>query len=167
MRSVRAFLPLAGDPGRLWQAFQGDPSLWLPEAEPQDPGIWAMRVHGSGFSRLVLAEVGAPWTSGATLWRSLSWSPGQDPTAALARLLPSCDGEVGLHRSKRFMTVLFDGRYRPPGGQLGAAIDALALSRIAQGTVEQLVDSIAERLGDAAAAAADRPSSRNNEPRHT
>lgn len=166
MRSVRAFLPIPGDPDGLWHVLQDEPSRWLPDAEPRQDGSWSMRVHGSGFSRLVLAQVGTPWRSGRTLWRSLSWDPAEDPAAVLARLLPSCDGEMGLHRLEASATLLFDGRYQPPGGHLGAAMDTLALSRIAQSTIDRLVNDVAERLANAVAEAVGRPRSPIGDPRH-
>ncbi len=151
MRSVRAFLPTAGDPDELALAFVGSPEGWLPEAELRGPDRWSMCLHAGGLSRTVRARVGDPWSSGRTLWRSLSWDPAEGTSDSLARLLPACDGELGLHRIEHLVTLIFDGRYRPPGGQLGVAMDALALSRVAQGTIDRLVVDVAARLSTAAA----------------
>ena len=146
MRSVRAFLPVAGDPPRIVAVFEGPPDEWLPEAAALGPGHWSMRLHGSGLARTVRTSVGTPWSSGGTVWRSLSWDPAELPTSPLARILPSCDGEVGIHLQGERTTVVFDGRYLPPGGQFGVAVDALALSRIAQSTIGRLIADIADRL---------------------
>ncbi|MFU8841641.1 MAG: hypothetical protein ACNA8R_13120 [Nitriliruptoraceae bacterium] len=75
MRRSRALLPTPGDPGSLWRAFQGDPS-------------------------------------------------------------------IGLHRRERILTVLFEGRYGPSGGQLGGAMDGLALSRVARDAAD--IDHVAQ-----------------------
>ena len=150
MRSVRAFLPVAGDPAWIVAVFEGSPEVWLPEAADGGDGHWSIRLYGSGLARTVRAWVGRPWSSGRTVWRSLSWDPTEPPTSPLAWFLPSCDAEIGIHRQGDRVTVVFDGRYRPPGGQLGVAVDALALSRIAQSTIGRLVADIADRLTEAA-----------------
>jgi len=151
MRSVRAFLPTSGVPEELSNVFAGSPGRWLPDAELLETSSWSMSLHGGGLNRTVRARVGSVWSSGRTLWRSLSWDPAGGASDSLARLLPSCDGELGLHRLDQLVTLIFDGRYRPPGGQLGAAMDALALSRVAQGTIDRLVADVAARLSAAAA----------------
>ena len=151
MRSVRTFLPTAGTPAALSNVFTGSPGRWLPDAEPHETGCWTMCLHGGALARSVRARVGSPWSSGRTLWRSLTWDPAEGASDSLARLLPACDGELGLHRLDDLVTVIFDGRYRPPGGQLGAAMDTLGLSRVAQGTVDRLVADVAARLAAAAA----------------
>jgi hypothetical protein len=148
-RSVRTFLPVVGDPTALAQAFDGDPQRWLPSARQEGASTWRLTVRAGSFSRPVIATVGAPWRAGRTRWRSLSWDPvDQDGgTGALDRLLPRLDGELGLHlRRGGPATLVFDARYHPPGGSLGTAVDVLALSRVARGTVERLLEEVAAKL---------------------
>lgn len=166
MRSVRAFLPTAGTPAELSNVFTGSPGRWLPDAEPLGSGRWTMCLHGGGLARSVRARVGSPWSSGRTLWRSLTWDPAEGASDSLARLLPACDGELGLHRLDDLVTLIFDGRYRPPGGQLGAAMDALALSRVAQGTIDRLVADVAARLSTEAVASQWAGGRRDDGPSH-
>jgi hypothetical protein len=161
--TVRAFLPLQGDPLALHHAFAGDPGSWLPDATQVGPSRWAMTVHGGGMSRSVEAQVGHVWSTGQTAWRSLSWDPTTDgePSSTVERLLPSLDGEIGLHHGAGSASLVIDARYQPPGGQLGAALDSLAHHRVARRTVERLLADVANTLAERARATApvdaDRP----------
>jgi hypothetical protein len=106
-------------------------------------------VHGGGFTRTVVAAVGAPWPSGTTTWRSLTWDPSDEPDGAgpLARWLPSFDAELGLHvAAGPAVTLVLDARYRPPGGPLGAVADGVVLQRVARGTIQWLLAEVAGRL---------------------
>lgn len=110
---------------------------------------WLTTVHAGSLSRTVTANVGEPWRAGRTHWRSLVWDP-VDPEgepARLDRFLPSLDGEIGLHlRHGGQATLVLDARYQPPGGALGAAADAIALSRVARTTIERFLEDVAAQL---------------------
>lgn len=147
-RTVRTFLPLAGPPTALVAAFAADPLRWLPDART-DGELWLVRLRAGSLARTVRARIGAPWQVGATSWRSLSWDPVAEHGRAstLGRLLPTLDGELGLHLDPSGRTTLvLDARYRPPGGALGAAVDAAGLHRVARETVEHLLEGIGARL---------------------
>jgi len=147
-RAVRTFLPLAGPSSALAAAFCADPGRWLPDARA-DGQTWVLRLRAGALSRGVRATVGAPWQVGATHWRTVSWDPLPARREALAidRLLPSLDGELGLHLDTTGrVTLVLDARYRAPGGALGAAIDAVALHRVARETVERLLEEVGARL---------------------
>ena len=130
--SVRTFLPVPGEPSALAAAFDAEPQRWLPATRRDGPDAWMLAVHAGALTRTVRTTVGSPWRAGSTRWRTLSWDPvdesGTDP-GAVDRLLPSLDGELGLHQEAGGRaTLVLDARYRPPGGALGAAIDAVASS---------------------------------------
>lgn len=107
-----------------------------------------MTVRAGPLSRTVIARVGAPWRVGDTLWRSLSWDPTRVKDSALPvdRFLPSLDGELGLNVSGGRATLVLDARYRPPGGPAGAALDSVALHRVARHTLARVIADIAARL---------------------
>jgi hypothetical protein len=153
--NVRAFLPVAGEVTGLIRAFEGDPRLWLPSARREGADAWLMTVRAGSFSRTVRATVGNPWRSGPTYWRSVSWdpAPGERDSVPLERFLPSLDGELGLHTGETggSSTLVFDARYLPPGGPLGAAMDAVALHRVARHTVERFVAIVAAGISSEAA----------------
>jgi hypothetical protein len=148
-RAIRTFLPVPGDPEALVAAFTGDVTRWLPEARRDGASHHLLTLHAGAFSRHVRARIGHPWRAGATRWRSVTWDPiGDDGgTAAVERLLPSFDGELGLHvQHAGRSTLILDGRYRPPGGGLGVAVDAALLHRVASATTERLLEDVAARL---------------------
>ena len=147
-RTVRTFLPLAGPSGPLVAAFASDPGRWLPDVG-RDGDAWLVRVRAGALARTVRARIGAPWQAGATSWRTLSWDPVPERREArvLERLLPTLDGELGLHLDPIGRTTLvLDARYRPPGGAIGAAVDAAGLHRVARETVERLLEKVGARL---------------------
>lgn len=129
------------------RVLEGDPTVWLPGANPAENGRWWATVHGAGFSRAVLVAVGAPWTSTTTTWRTISWEASREPDAGeRARLLPAFDGEIGLVTASRGASLALEGSYRPPGGSFGAALDGLALHRVARGTADRLLAEIGAAL---------------------
>jgi hypothetical protein len=147
--SVRTFLPVVGDVDGLIAAFEGDPKAWLHDAKRDGPDHWLVQVRAGALSRQVRAYIGAPWRAGPTRWRTLSWDPvpGERDAVALERFLPSLDGELGLHvETDGGATLMFDARYQPPGGALGAAVDAVALHRLAKHSVERFVEGLAAAL---------------------
>ncbi|MCC5949654.1 MAG: hypothetical protein JJT89_14480 [Nitriliruptoraceae bacterium] len=148
-RTVRLFLPVTGHPDGLLAAFSGDPARWLPNARPDGPRRFVLSLRAGSFSREVRANLGSAWHAGDTSWRSVSWDPIDEDgeSGLLERFLPSLDGELGLHRAgETGSTLVFDARYRPPGGQLGAAIDATMLRRVARTTVQDLLEAVTARL---------------------
>lgn len=149
VRTVRTFLPVVGDPAALIRAFESDPARWLPGSRRTGPDGFVITLRAGTFTQQVSASVGAPWRAGSTRWRSLSWEPAGDAGGArgVERLLPSLDGEVGLHiESGRRVTLVFDGRYQPPGGAVGTAVDVVALSRVADATIRRLTTDMVARL---------------------
>ncbi len=145
-RSVQAFLPVSGDANALARAFASNPQRWLPEPRREGVDTWRIRVHAAGFSRAVVVTVGDVWQAGSTCWRTVRWDPlledGQPGT--IDRVLPSFDGELGLGRLRPgACTLVLDGRYAPPGGAVGMALDTVALHRVARWTAERLVADVA------------------------
>jgi hypothetical protein len=124
---LTCFLPLIGDAGALHRALSQDPGQWLPDSRHLGEDRWTMDLHGVGMTRTVATTVGRAWWAGTTQWRALSWEPLGDPDdpEKVAKLLPSLDGELGLHTSGDSVSLVLDARYRPPGGALGAALDAI------------------------------------------
>jgi hypothetical protein len=157
-RSVRTFLPVPGDPNALASAFGGDPLRWLPQARREGAGRFGVVVRAGAMSRPVRLKLGHTWKAGSTQWRSVTWDPVGEfgEPAPLERFLPSFDGELGLHLQRAGqVTLILDGRYRPPGGSLGAAADAALLHRVARSTIERFLEDVAARLAAEALLVAD------------
>ena len=147
-RSVRSFLPVPGDPTQLARAFADDPGRWLPGARQRGPQVWTVTLRAGSWSRDVELHLGTPWRVGSSQWRSMTWQPvsGDGEPGAVDRLLPSLEGELGLHVLDGLATLVIDGRYRPPGGPVGTALDGVALQRVGRTTVERLLADLAARL---------------------
>jgi hypothetical protein len=159
-RSVRTFLPLVGQPSALAAAFEDDPQRWLPAARRVGPDTWTLTLRAGALARTVSAMIGRPWRAGATRWRTLTWDPIADDgdPATFDRLLPSLDGELGLHvEPSGRVTLVLDARYQPPGGAFGDAVDAVALRRLARLTVERFLEEVSARLASEALLIGDDP----------
>jgi hypothetical protein len=159
-RSVRTFLPVVGQPAALAAAFEDDPQRWLPAARRVGSDTWTLTLRAGALARTVSAVIGRPWRAGSTRWRTLTWDPIADDGDATAvdRLLPSLDGELGLHIEPSGRTTLVLGaRYQPPGGAFGDAVDAVALRRLARLTVERFLEEVSARLAAEALLIGDDP----------
>lgn len=145
MPAITEFLPVKGDPAALQQVFADDPGLWLPAPHHLGNDRWRTVVHGAGFIKPVVAHVIPAWRSGSTLWRRLSWEALVDEREPerVARYLPTMDGELGLHAVAGRSSLVLEASYQPPGGALGATLDALALRRVARQTTERFLAAIA------------------------
>lgn len=148
MTTITAFLPVKGDPAALHRVFADDPGVWLPDSRQLGGDRWHTVVHGAGTTRPVVARVNQVWRSGSTLWRTVSWLPVVDQREPdrIARYLPTMDGELGLSAAGGQSSLVFDARYQPPGGPLGATLDTFALHRVAQGTADRFLADIAAAL---------------------
>jgi hypothetical protein len=143
-RELRTFQPLEGDAAGLVSAFSTDPTDWLPDPERDPEGGWIVTVHGGSMSRQVRALLGQPWTVTRTTWRALSWEPiNSSAETGISRVLPPLDGELGIHVDESARaTLILDARYLPPGGLLGAAVDAVAMHRVARQTGQRLLQDV-------------------------
>jgi hypothetical protein len=144
-RELRTFQPLEGSAGALAAAFISDPGTWLPNATPDTTGGWIFAVHAGSLARRVRAVVGQPWHVTRTSWRSVSWEPVtvSDDQTSVNRMLPPLDGELGIHVDESGRaTLVLDARYLPPGGLLGAAVDVVALHRLARQTGQRFLEDV-------------------------
>jgi hypothetical protein len=77
----------------------------------------------------------------------ISWFP-----TAHRRTLPTFRGHLELLHTDGECSLRVSGTYEPPFGAAGALIDAAALHRVAQRSLEDFVTYAAIRLGECAAA---------------
>lgn len=162
-RELRTFQPLEGSAGALTAAFATDPTGWLPDPAPEPTGAIVFAVHAGSLARRVRASIGHAWHVTRTSWRSVSWEPVTvtEEQTSINRMLPALDGELGLHVDESGRaTLVLDARYLPPGGFLGAAVDAVALHRIARQTGQRFLEDVGVGLSRIAA------TSQRNAPEH-
>lgn len=144
-RELRTFQPLEGPAGALSAAFAADPAEWFPGVGTDVSGGLLLTVHAGSLARRVRAMIGEPWHVTRTSWRSVSWEPVtvNDEHTSVNRMLPALDGELGLHVDESGRaTLVIDARYLPPGGFIGAAVDAVALHRLARQTGQRFLEDV-------------------------
>ena len=141
--------------------FTGDPQQWLPgPAFLHGPQTWTVEMRAGPIHRAVALSVGRVWRHGETAWRALRWEPVEDGSELLPleSLLPVFVGELGIvpiaadHAELRLR-----GTYAPPGGLAGAVADHAGLHRVAERTVNRLLEDIAARLPSGGGQGTDRP----------
>jgi hypothetical protein len=144
-RELRTFQPLEGPADALATAFSAEPAMWLPDTQQDASGALLLVVHAGSLARRVRATFGQPWHVPRTSWRSISWEPVTvtDEQTSINRLLPALDGELGIHIDESGRaTLVLDARYLPPGGFVGAAVDAVALHRLARQTGQRFLEDV-------------------------
>jgi hypothetical protein len=64
-------------------------------------------------------------------------------------ILPTMEATLSIYALSPTETQLdLDGRYRPPLGAVGSALDALALHRVAEASVHRFLRDLANRVAD-------------------
>jgi hypothetical protein len=146
--SLSVFQPVAGDPAALGRLLSAEPGRWLPDARRTGHDRWTFTVHAGGSAGAWRDGSDRPGGRSARCGSPSRGSPaaaGPEP-GRTGRLLPAFDGELGLHTGGPSASLVLDARYQPPGGQLGAALDHVALHRVARGTAQRLLADVAANL---------------------
>jgi len=147
-------LPMPAD--LLRDRLLASPSAWLPdlaaEAHAHGEGLLADVGFGARVrvSRRVIVEVGVPLRRHSTTLLPIRWRP-----AAASGLIPELEGDLevaSLTPSSSQLSI--NARYAPPIGRVGAVIDRALLHRVAEATLKDFLDRVADgllTLGSAAA----------------
>lgn len=143
--SVSVVTPVTGAADDLARRLRADPSSWLPPpAYPVGAAVWVVTLRGGPVPRRVRCRVGEPVVEVGGVSREVEWHPAPGGTTA-ALLLPILRGELGLLVGE-VPTVFLTGTYRPPGGAVGAELDARGLRRVAESTARRFVDEVCRGL---------------------
>jgi hypothetical protein len=122
-------------------AFTGDPHMWLPHLQGGRTVV-GPRVAGVAIQKKVVIEVGEPLAAGSWTEVPITWS-----ATYIRRLFPVMTGKVELAPiDARVTRLTVCGMYQPPLGRLGKQFDDALMHRVAEATVKELAESIAERL---------------------
>jgi len=150
---VRYFVHLEGAFADANAALLDDPADWLPDLvrETDAEGVHLLTSVGFGLGvhlrKRVEVVVGEPLTVPGRTVLPLQWSTGAEHSP-----LPSMEGDLELAPFGPGITHLaMSGRYTPPFGQVGQALDRALLNRVAEATVRDFVRRVAERLGETTA----------------
>jgi hypothetical protein len=139
-------LPIPADD--VERALSRDPRAWLPGLAEQanykgDRLLAEVGIGGTiGIHRTVLCERGAVVHATSKSFFSLRWTASGHPG-----LFPALDADIevaplGADRAQLAMSA----RYTPPLGAVGRTIDRALLSRVAEATVKDVLDRVADAI---------------------
>lgn len=146
---VRYFVELALPFPEVEEALLRDPQSWVPGAarHAENTGEELLAEVGFGenghrVSRQVLIELQPPLKFPSRTILPVSWRASEHEA-----LFPKLDADIevaalGPARSQ----ISASARYRPPLGLVGRAIDRTLLHRVAEATVKDFVDRVAENI---------------------
>lgn len=134
---------------------------WLLDASGEAHARWAGGVARAGPAGTAPTGT-APVLSRLVRVRSTDLAPRDGVAMMVLRweaagpggvLLPVLDADLNLSRYGQSQTLLaLTGAYRPPLGQVGAALDRAVLHRVATTTIRRFVTRVGDALADPAAA---------------
>lgn len=138
--SVHVALPVLA----CTEALLGGPPKWFLGLGGKKRSTIGLHVAGIPVRKRVEVELGdavktAAWTEIPLSWRA----------TFPQKLFPMMTGKIELAPVDRNLTRLtVSGMYEPPLGRVGRQIDEALMHRVAEGTVQELAESIANRLDD-------------------
>ena len=143
---LHAHADVQGEFAHLAEALLEGPANWMPGMF-DSPTAEIVELHAVGapgrWSRAVRVELGEPSRHGGTVLVPIRWHA-VDGEA----LFPVFDGRLRLRRrATGGARVFLEGRYEPPGGIAGQALDALVMRDVAQSTVDDFAHRVAGVLG--------------------
>jgi hypothetical protein len=149
---VRYFMDLDVPFEEAEAALLADPASWLPglAEESDEQGVHRLTSVGFGMGvhlrKRVEVEVEPPLCVPGRTVVPLRWSTGAEHSP-----LPSMEGDLELAPFGPGASHLaMSGRYTPPYGSVGDALDRALLHRVAEATVRDFVQRVAERIRYAA-----------------
>ena len=145
---ARYFVEVPIPPEEVERALARDPRAWLPGLAQGANHRGDLLLAEVGFGehirikRTVAIELGEAVPSGAKTVFPLRWT-----ASGAAGLFPALDAdlEVALLRPGRTQLAM-SARYVPPFGVIGRAIDRAVLSRVAEATLKDFLDGVAETI---------------------
>jgi hypothetical protein len=123
------------------------PSSWFPGVRGKNATKVGLHVAGIPVRKKVQVDFGDPVRT--TTWAvvPISWK-----ATFPQNLFPAMNGKIELAPSSHSQTRLtVSGMYEPPLGKVGEQLDESLMHRIADGTVRELAEAIAEMLNRSAA----------------
>lgn len=118
------------------------PRRWFPRLGDKSQYVVGPRIAGVPIRKRVTVEAGEPMKAGSWTGMPLTWK-----ASFPAKLFPVMEGKVELAPVDGLTTRLtVSGMYEPPLGRVGRQLDEAVMHRVAEATVKELAESIAERL---------------------
>jgi hypothetical protein len=145
---ARYFVELPISPEEVERALSRDPSLWLPglAERAHHRGNQLLAEVGFGeavrIKRTVAVELGRSVRTGSKVVFPLRWA-----SSGGANLFPSLDADLEVAPIRPGRTQLaMSARYVPPFGTVGRVIDRAVLSRVAEATLKDFLDRVADTI---------------------
>ena len=145
---ARYFVELPMFSEEVVQALSHDPRAWLPGLAERANHRGDLLLADVGFGevvrikRTVVIELGQSVRSGVKTVFPLRWTP-----SGAAGLFPSLDADLEVAPLGPGRTQLaMSARYVPPFGLVGRAVDRAVLSRVAEVTLKDFLDRVAETI---------------------
>ena len=145
---VRAFIELAAPFEQVEAALTLDGRDWLPGLATTAEGGGQRRMAEVGFGsavrvgRSVLVTVGRPARVESKTLLPISWRP-----ASGEAMLPPMDAEIEVApMGSRTTQIAMTAHYTPPFGLLGRVADRALMHRVAEATIKDFVERVADRL---------------------
>ena len=115
---------------------------WFPRVDGKSVAKVGVHVAGVPVRKRVAVELGDPVTISAWTEIPISWR-----ATSFAKLFPVMSGKIEVAPVDADVTRLtVSGMYEPPLGRLGAQLDEALMHGVAEGTVKELAQAIAERV---------------------
>jgi hypothetical protein len=145
---ARYFVEMPISPEEVEHALSRDPDVWLPGLAERANHRGDVLLAEVGFGeairikRRVMVELGEPVRSGSKIVFPLRWA-----AAGGAGLFPSLDADLEVAPLRPGRTQLaISARYVPPFGAVGRVIDRAVLSRVAEATLKDFLDRVADAI---------------------
>jgi hypothetical protein len=145
---ARYFVELPISPEEVERALSRDPRVWLPglAERANHRGDQLLAEVGFGdvvrIKRTVVVELGQSVRSGSKIVFPLRWS-----ASGGTGLFPSLDADLEVAPLRPGRTQLaMSARYVPPFGAVGWVIDRAVLSRVAEATLKDFLDRVADTI---------------------
>ena len=118
------------------------PRTWFPRLQADNDAEVGLRVAGVSIHKRVTVELGEPEKKGEWTNVPISWK-----ATFPERLFPVLVGRLELVPVEKKVTRLtVSGMYEPPLGRLGALIDDAIMHSVAEATVREVTEAIAQQL---------------------
>jgi hypothetical protein len=138
-------LPLAAD--HVEAILTRDPHAWLPgiaeRATRKGDDLLAEVGFGEELriSRTVAIELAAPQRMPSKTVLPMRWK-----AAGASGLFPELDADIEIASLGTWTQLALSARYVPPLGALGRVIDRAVLSRVAEATIKDFLDRVADGI---------------------
>lgn len=118
------------------------PRRWFPRLGEKNEYAVGPRIAGLTIRKRVTVEAGEPVQAGQWTGIPVTWK-----ASFPEKLFPVMEGKVELAPVDGLTTRLtVSGMYEPPLGRVGRQLDQAVMHSVAEATVKELAESIAERL---------------------